>query len=230
MPAMMGLALAMMFLAATNEGSARGLVSKVQDTYQATGDMTASFKQSYTDTLRGKKRVESGALWVKRDGRVRWTYTAPQRKDFIFDGKTAYFYEPDNAQVTVFERFADSPIANAMQFLWGQGELLKSFTAQACDASCGTIAAGETGLKMTPKQPIAAVEHVVLVVNDATHRVHRSKVVDPLGNITEYEFSAAQFGVHVDDSKFAFTVPPGVSLLRATAEGAASPAPPKPSK
>ena len=66
-------------------------------------------------------------LWAKPDGRVRWSYLDPVRKDFVFDGEAAYFYEPENAQVTVFERFQDSPLANAVQFLWGQGDIEATF-------------------------------------------------------------------------------------------------------
>ena len=202
------------------------LVNQVQAAYHNGGDMTAQFTQTYIDKLRGKKRVESGNLWVKTDGRVRWSYMKPQRKDFVYDGTTAYFYEPDNAQVTVFEHFGDSPIANAMQFLWGQGELRKSFEVQACDTSCAEPSkagakAGEVAVRMVPKEGIAAVDHVVLWMDEKAQRVRRSLVYDPLGNVTEYQFTDVQLGVRIEAAKFSFTVPQGVSLLRATAEGAA---------
>lgn len=200
------------------------LVAQVQAAYHKGGDMTATFTQTYSDKLRGKKRVETGNLWVKTDGRVRWSYASPVRKDFVFDGTTAYFYEPDNAQVTVFERFGDSPIANAMQFLWGQGELRKSFEVQACDTSCAEPSQagakpGEVAVRMVPKEGIAAVDHAVLWVDEKAQRVRRSLVYDPLGNVTEYQFSEVKLGTPIDGAKFAFTVPQGVSLLKATAEG-----------
>ena len=44
----------------------------------------------------------------------RWSYLDPVPKDFVFTGERAFFYEPDNAQVTVFEQFKDSPHADLM--------------------------------------------------------------------------------------------------------------------
>jgi outer membrane lipoprotein carrier protein len=200
-------------------------VANLQATYRNAGDMSAAFKQIYIDKLRGKKRAEQGKLWVKTDGRVRWTYQEPERKDFVFDGKTAYFYEPENAQVTIFERFQDSPLANAMHFLWGQGDLAKTFDLSACEGVCPSAAVGDGLVQLVPKKPMPAVDHIVLVVDGKTHKVRESVVFDPLGNRTEYHFSDVQFGAKVETAKFAFTVPPGVSVLRATAEGVNNPTP-----
>ena len=34
----------------------------------------------------GARTPETGTILVKKDGRFRWAYQAPERKDFIFDG------------------------------------------------------------------------------------------------------------------------------------------------
>lgn len=194
-------------------------VAQLQTTYRNAGDMAATFKQVYIDKLRGKKRAEQGRLWVKTDGRVRWTYEQPERKDFVFDGKTAYFYEPENAQVTIFERFQDSPLADAMHFLWGQGDLAKSFELGPCHGVCPEVGAGDGVVQLVPKKAMPAVDHIVLVVDAKSGKVRESVVFDPLGNRTEYHFSDVQFDAKVAPQKFDFTVPPGVSVLRATHDG-----------
>lgn len=194
------------------------LVAKVQATYQSAGNLQASFTQTYMDKVRGKKRLESGTLWAAKDGRVRWSYKKPVKKDFVFTGGTAYFYEPESAQVTVFERFQDTPVANALRFLWGQGKLSETFRVEACDEKCKVTVAGDVALRLWPKEPLAAVDHLQLIVDPATGRVRGSIVVDPLGNRSEYAFSEVQFGIPLDDKRFAFEIPKDVSVLRATAE------------
>ncbi|MEK7704525.1 MAG: outer membrane lipoprotein carrier protein LolA, partial [Myxococcota bacterium] len=92
---MMGFVLAVLLAAP----SAQSLATDMAAAYKRGGDFSADFTQTYTDKLRGKSRTESGNLWVKADGRVRWSYTKPESKDFVFDGQQAYFYEPENAQV-----------------------------------------------------------------------------------------------------------------------------------
>lgn len=193
------------------------VVARVGATYRAGGDMTARFTQTYTDKLRGKSRVESGQMWVKKDGRVRWSYQAPEQKDFVFDGRVAFFYEPENTQVTIFEHFKDSPIAQALQFLWGQGEVEKVFAIGPCQKDCPAPEPHVMAVQLTPKEPLPTVHHVVMRIDTAAYLVQASTVVDPLGNTNVYAFNQPQFGAKLDNAKFDFTPPTGVSILRADA-------------
>jgi outer membrane lipoprotein carrier protein len=212
---MLSLALIVVAAAAAPDSA----ISRVQQTYQR-GDLCAAFEQTYVEKLRNKKKVESGRLWAKRDGRVRWTYEKPTRKDFVYDGKKAWFYEPDNGQVTEFDKFEQSPIWGAVRFLWGQGNLMDVFAVAACnDPKCRDNAApGLAVYQLTPKKPIAAVDHVVLEVDPATSQVRRSIVYDTLGNRTEYAFSDVSIGCQVPDAKLTFEVPKGVSVVRASGD------------
>jgi outer membrane lipoprotein carrier protein len=195
------------------------LLARVQTAYQK-GDLTAAFEQTSVEAVRAKKRTERGRLWAKGDGRVRWTYEQPTVKDFVYDGKAAYLYEPENAQVTVFERFQDSPLWNAVRFLWGQGSgLLETFDVSACDNACPSPEAGEVLLRLVPKKPVAAVARVILGVDASTNLVRRSLVFDTLGNRTEYLFKDVKLGAKVEAKKFEFKMPKGVSVVYASSEG-----------
>lgn len=206
---------------ASNAPSPEAVLQRVQRVYAQQGDFTAQFVQIYADKLSGRQRRESGQMWVKTDGRVRFAYQIPERKDFVFDGNQAFFYEPDNAQVTVFEHFADSPVAQTMQFLWGQGDITRLFVASACPSSksaaalCPSAAATEHVVQLTPRSPLPTVHHIALVVDAASSRVLRSVVYDPLENQTCYEFDKLAIGTPIAGKTFAFIIPSGVSVLRA---------------
>ena len=142
----------------------------------------------------------------------------PVRKDFVYTGQTAYFYEPESAQVTVFEDFAQSQVSQALRFLWGQGDLRESFEIQACTVECRRAAAGETVLVLWTKTPIATVDKILLVVNKATASVVRSVVLDPLGNETTYVLSDFDKSKTLDERLFDFKIPEGVSILKASGQ------------
>src|SRR5437899_1303855 len=59
-----------------------------------------SLRAQFTETYRGAgvTRSESGTLWLRRPGKMRWEYTEPKEKIFVSDGKTAYFYVPGERQ------------------------------------------------------------------------------------------------------------------------------------
>ena len=198
------------------------VVEKVQATYGRAGAIEGAFSQTFFEKLRGRSKTESGKLWASRDGRVRWEYREPSKKYFIYDGKTAWFYEPDNAQVTEFERFEDSQLSTALEFLLGRGKLTQSFEVRACKSHCdrfSTINGKEHAVvALWPKDEIPTVDHRLFVVDEGAWRVVKTVVFDPLGNRTEYAFTDMKFGATISDKKFEFRVPEGVNRLRAISE------------
>ena len=199
--------------------SAEVIIESLQNSYQELGELSANFSQTYVDKLRGRRSAETGKLWVKNDGRVRWSYQVPTRKDFVYDGDKAFFYEPANAQVTVFEEFEDSQLSVAMRFLWGQGDIKELFDVVPCDAACALGLKADWKLKLLPKKPIATLKSVVLVIDPLSSRPKLSVVYDNLGNRTEYAFSKFKKETNISPKKFAFKVPKGVSILRSSLAG-----------
>ena len=190
-------------------------MAKVQAVYRKAGHLEAHFTQRYTEKLRQTVREESGQLYVQADGRLAWLYVAPNAKSFIFDGHTAYFYEPSHAQVTVFERFAHSPVAEALALLTGQGSLAASFAVGPCTEVCD-VGPKERAVGLVPRQPQPQISALTLVLNQALSRVLGARLVDPLGNRSEYRFSAIVLGQPADPALFVFVPPEGTDLLRAS--------------
>ena len=190
------------------------ILSRVQSTYKNAGDVEADFAQVYQDKLLAKTRTEQGHLWTKPDGRVVWQYNKPEHKEFIFDGRSAFFYEPELAQVTVFDAFAESPLANIVRFLTGNGEIQKLFSVGPC-VECEVGLPDHLVLALAPKEPLGNLERAWLVVEPKTFRVVKTFVFDALQNRTEYRFSNITFQAQISDSKFVFKTPEGVQELRA---------------
>src|SRR5580692_3817710 len=60
-----------------------------------------SLQAEFTEVFRGAgmDRTESGTLWLKKPGKMRWEYRSPKDKLFLSDGKDAWFYLPGDKQV-----------------------------------------------------------------------------------------------------------------------------------
>ena len=86
-----------------------------------------TLQAEFTETYRGAgvERTESGTLWLKKPGKMRWEYRSPKEKLFLSDGKDAWFYLPGDRQVrrTSVKKLDDlrSPLA----FLLGKTKLEK---------------------------------------------------------------------------------------------------------
>src|SRR5437660_597566 len=68
--------------------SIHALAEKVDKHYNNLQTLQADFTEIYKGA--GLSRSESGTLWLRRPGRMRWQYEQPRNKLFIVDGKTAW--------------------------------------------------------------------------------------------------------------------------------------------
>jgi outer membrane lipoprotein carrier protein len=194
----------------------KDIFTKITHGYKNLGDAQMHFQQSYTDALRGTKRSEQGEIYLSNNGKVRWVYRSPVRKDFIFNGTHAYFYEPDFAQVTLFENFAGSPLAQTLGALWGQGQLEKHFTLTKITPA--TAEKNVIILELSPKEALSGVQSVELHIDAENFLVKQSKLLDPLGNATVYEFKNFKKVKSLKNDIFDFTIPEGVNVLRAQSQ------------
>lgn len=192
------------------------LLEEVHQAYLKAGDIEGEFTHTFVGGLRGKKKVEHGRLWAKPDGRVRWQYDEPEPKYFIYDGKNAYFYEPQKSQVMVYENLRDSRYSKALRFLIGQGDLNENFNVAPCKQHCGLGDEGDVVVELTPKEPLANVDHLALVVDPQTKRIKLTATFDSLGYRSEYRFKKVTFGGNIKDGWFVFKKPKNVAEVSAS--------------
>src|ERR1700680_347677 len=67
--------------------------------YHNARTLRAVFLQRYSEGPRAA-RVESGTVFFRRPGQMRWEYDSPEQKLFLVDGKTVWFYVPYDHTVT----------------------------------------------------------------------------------------------------------------------------------
>src|SRR5690606_30591371 len=103
----------------------------------------------------------------------------------------------------------------ALELLIGRADVSRHFDVEPCQAHCDLGTGKEVVLELVPKEVIANVERVALVLDPERKRVVRSVLFDSLGYRTEYAFTEVRFGASVPDAKFEFKTPPGVQELRA---------------
>src|SRR3954470_6002791 len=138
-----GLAALFAMLAITLAQQAAPSVDKVSDDLDRHYNDLRSMRAQFTETYRGAgiTRSESGTLWLRRPGKMRWEYASPREKLFVSDGKTAYFYVPGERQArkAPIEKLDD--LRSPLRYLLGRTKLKKEFenlTVRAGDAP-GTV-------------------------------------------------------------------------------------------
>src|ERR1041385_3128128 len=77
------------------------LAQALQKKYDAVKDFSADFTHTYEGGVLRKQITERGRMTIKKPGRMRWQYTAPEEKLFVSDGLKLYSYVPEDKQVVV---------------------------------------------------------------------------------------------------------------------------------
>jgi len=198
--------------------SPEAVLQSVREKHQLSEDISYTFSQTYVDELRGARPAETGTILVKKDGRFRWAYQAPERKDFIFDGTRAWLYEPGKSQATEFEGFASSAASQALQFLWGRGQLDALFNLDWCSEECPQ-GEGQKLLELRPKKTLATLDRMVVQIDATTYQILGATSYDAMGNQTVYTLSKPSLGKVHKASWFDFQVPDGVNVIRVNVAG-----------
>ncbi len=104
-----------------------------------------------------RQLTERGRLLVKKPGKMRWDYTAPETKLFVSDGVKMYSYIPQDKQVIVSAVPPDDKATTPTLFLAGKGNLTRDFTPSLADAPAGVARRAAAALKLVPKSAPAGL-------------------------------------------------------------------------
>ena len=182
----------------------------LQQRYQGIRDFSASFVHTYRGGVLRTQTTERGNVIIKKPGRMRWVYTAPERKEFISDGQKVYSYLPQDKQVMVTSLPADNQATTPALFLAGKGDIARDFTATYAETPSP---AGTTSLKLTPRRSEPEYEYLVVAVDPATLQIRALTTRDRQGGDSTLTFTNLKENQGISDKEFAFRVPRGVDVI-----------------
>ena len=201
--------LAPAILGAQSRPAPEALAKSLQQRYDGIKDFSATFVHSYRGGVLRTQTQERGTVSVKKPGRMRWVYTAPEKKEFVADGRKVYSYIPQDRQVIVSDVPPDNQASTPALFLAGKGDIARDFTAAYADtASPGTVA-----LKLTPRRAEAEYEYLVVAVDPASLQIRALTTKDRQGGESTLTFSNLKENQGIPDKEFAFRIPRGVDVI-----------------
>lgn len=183
----------------------------LQKRYAGIRTVSASFRQIYHAP--GIEMAESGVLWMKKPGLMRWEYRDPEIKLFVADGHQMYLYTPKDHQVLVSRLGEDDLRSTPLQFLLGRGDLDKSFRVSS-EEQMKSAMPGTIMLRLVPRSLERDYEHVVLELDAKSFDLQRIVIKERTGNMSEFLFTNIAANVKINDGQFKFTIPKGVEVVK----------------
>jgi chaperone LolA len=174
----------------------------------AMSGMEASFTHRFTAKGFKTTQTESGSVVFGTLPAMRWSYSKPEQKLFVFDGANSWFYVPADKQVTVAR--IDDAKKHELPFL-----LLGDPAARGKFFSVKEQKRGATVVTtLSSRNASALVKNVTVTIAPSTHLIQRIEYADREGNRTSFDFSGYHRRAASADT-FRFAPPAGVHVIRA---------------
>ena len=178
--------------------------------YNHLRSLEAEFTEIYSGA--GMERTESGTLWLKKPGKMRWEYRSPREKLFVSDGKNAWFYVPGDRQARKTDARKLEDVRSPLAFLLGKTKLEKELRGLSLAPDLPPLEAGDVVLRGVPTALADRVNEIVLEITP-DHRITRIVIQDVDGSSTEYRFSEQRENVAIADGRFEFKPPAGTETV-----------------
>jgi len=195
---------------ASPPSDAAAIAHAVDEHYNHLHTLQAEFTEVYHGA--GMERTESGTLWLKKPGKMRWEYRSPTEKLFLGDGKDAWFYLPGDRQVRKTSMRKLDDLRSPLGFLLGKTRLAKELQGLSLAPDVSPLIPGDLVLRGVPAAMAERVSQVLLEVTPS-RQIVRITMEEVDGSTTEYRFTSQKENVAVEDERFHFTPPAGVEII-----------------
>ncbi|HJY87347.1 MAG TPA: outer membrane lipoprotein carrier protein LolA [Candidatus Acidoferrales bacterium] len=215
----------------------RAVVRTLESHYHSASTLEATFLERYSEGGR-VVRVESGIVYFRRPGRMRWQYDSPEEKLFLADGKNVWFYVPADRTVTRARMSESTDWRTPLAVLTGRARL-----ARLCSRIEFTDefrpAAGRVVLRCQPRGEAAPTKgrgaalreaeeprgfhEVFLEVDPQSGELARVVIRQSAGVELDFRFGNWQENLALPETMFRFQPPVGVAIVEESAVGRPSP-------
>jgi outer membrane lipoprotein carrier protein len=206
------------------------VVQALEDHYRDAKTLQADFLERYSEGG-SEARLESGRAFFARPGRMRWEYQSPETKLFVSDGKTLWFYVPQDHTATRQSVKQSDDWRTPLALLTGQVKLARlcgrmelaggpplsgGVVVLRCwprgEASTPTARAGQQDAP-SPLEPGSGFTEVLLEVNPSSGELSDVHIEQPGGVELEFRFGAWQLNPPLPNSLFEFEPPAGAAIV-----------------
>jgi outer membrane lipoprotein carrier protein len=177
-------------------------------------DHMQSFQADFTEIYQaaGAERTESGKLWMKKPGKMRWEYRSPEEKLFVADGHNGWLYLPVEKQVRKSSLKSLDDVRSPLAFLLGKTKLEKELSGLSFAPDMQTWHEDDMVLRGIPVGLNDRISEVLLEITPQ-HQIARILIHSVDDSVTEYRFSNQKENVSVPNSYFQFSPVAGTEVI-----------------
>jgi outer membrane lipoprotein carrier protein len=185
-----------------DDAGLKQMLKNVEDRYNHAQTLQIGFSEAYT--AQGKARKpETGTLYLRKPGRMRWQYTTPAGKLFLSDGKFLYLIVPDSKRVQKMKTKESEDMRTPLAFLLGRLHFQRDFQNFQSRAE-----GADTWISADPKSPDLAYTKIEFEVTPQ-YEIRRVKATGQDHSVLDFRFDQEKLNPQIDGKLFQFELPAG---------------------
>jgi outer membrane lipoprotein carrier protein len=180
----------------------------IQNQYEKIITFEADFTQKSYVKMMNQTQVVEGQVQIKKPGKMRWVYGAPDTQILISNEKTLWLYIPEEEQASKVPIESIYSSNTPALFLAGKGKLTQAFNIESVSQESKSIF-----VTLVPKSLDHGLARLVLQADNKNYQIIGSTVYDKLGNKTEINFSRIRVNQKIPEEQFQLNTPSNVEIL-----------------
>ncbi|HEY7574036.1 MAG TPA: outer membrane lipoprotein carrier protein LolA [Thermoanaerobaculia bacterium] len=174
--------LLLLVVAPQSSEPAQSALARTAARYNDGAAHAADFVQIYTPSGFTTSRRESGVIWIQAPRRLRFDYSAPEKKTFTYDDGEGRFYSTADRQLDVKKLSPEEQARLPIVFLKDPAELAREYTLSSEAAPDGGQRIG-----LVPRRSRPELARLDLVLG-SEEEIRELSYSDDAGNRTEFRF------------------------------------------
>lgn len=152
-----------------------------------------------------------GHVWLKKPLQFRWEVLGADPRVIVSDGTRVWDYDESLEQVTV-QGIDPNDIQAPIFFLTGDRQSLEGYEIVSLYPEKSTcLKSSEQCFRLTPKQSEGSFQWIE--VGFLNKKLKELRVLDQLGQISDFQFNNIELNQEVPDAQFDFEPPENVDVL-----------------
>jgi len=184
----------------------------IEARYNRAESLKLDFSESYIASRR-PAQSESGVLYLRKPGRMRWEYSSPPGKIFLADGKDTWLYSPEDHRAEKSSLKLSEDMRAPLAFLLGKLDFHKDF--QSFEAHNDGGDAWITARPKSQNLPYTQVEFLA----SPDGQIHKVRVTNQDQSKLQFSFANEQLNAPVSANLFVFHAPAGVEVVEDAKDG-----------
>ena len=185
------------------------LLRGIELRYSRAQTLQLSFSEVFT--AQGRPHTpESGELYLRKPGRMRWQYTKPSGKLLVSDGKDIYYYNADSNRVEHVRSKEAEDMRAPLGFLMGKLDFERDFREYKTEPAD----AGKLWVTCVPKSEKLPYREVRFLAT-SKGQIEHVRVVSQDRSILDFDFRSEVLNPPLAESMFHFQMPQGAEYIDA---------------